>query len=106
MAIIDVNEQNFEKEITKFKGFAIVDCNAYWCGPCKMFEPIFEEVSNKYKSVKFASLNVDKNENLSARLEVNSIPIILFFKNGREIYRHIGFASKDIFEKMIKEIGI
>ena len=102
MAIIDVNELNFEKYVLKNKNIVVVDFNAYWCGSCRMLAPILEELSEKYKSIKFFGVDIDKNENLSARFEISSIPCVVFIKNGKEIARSVGFVAKEKLEDVIR----
>lgn len=90
---VHLNSENFEKEISK--GFVVVDFFAEWCGPCKSFAPIFEEVSKEYKGIKFCKLNVDSSPSISDKFGVRSIPTVIFFKDGKEVERSIGFMSKE-----------
>ena len=92
MALIQY-EKDFDKMIEKE---AVVDFYATWCGPCKMFGPIFEEVSNE-KNINFVKLDVDKHSNIAREYGVMSIPTIILFKDGKEIKRFTGFMSKDDF---------
>lgn len=93
--MININN-NFKEEITNFKGLTIVDFWAPWCGPCKMFGPIFENVSKTKKEIKFCKLNVDEDtEEISKKYGVMSIPTIILFKNGEELKRNIGFMDED-----------
>ena len=95
MKVIHI-ENNFKEEVLNYKGLSIVDFWAPWCGPCKMFGPIFEQVSNKYEDIKFCKLNVDEdNEAISREFGVMSIPTVIFFKDGKEIDRNIGFMSEN-----------
>lgn len=92
MALIHY-EKEFDKLIEKE---AVVDFYATWCGPCKMFVPIFEEVSND-KNKNFIKLDVDKHSDVAREYGVMSIPTIILFKDGKEAKRHTGFMSKDDF---------
>lgn len=88
--------KNFEDEILNSNGLTIVDFWAPWCGPCKMFGPIFENVSKEKSDIKFCKFNVDEDsENISKELGVMSIPTIILFKDGKEIKRNIGFMDED-----------
>ena len=81
MEIININN-DFEEQVKNYKGISIVDFWAPWCGPCKMFGPIFENVSKKFNSIKFCKLNIDEDENeVSRNLGVMSIPTTIIFKN-------------------------
>ena len=89
-------EKNFNNQVLDNKGLTIVDFWAPWCGPCKMFGPIFESVSKTKSNIKFCKLNVDEDsEGISKKLGVMSIPTIILFKDGKEIKRNIGFMDEN-----------
>lgn len=92
MALIHY-EKDFDKLIEKK---TVVDFYASWCGPCKMFGPIFEEVSNE-KNINFVKLDVDKYSDIAREYGVMSIPTIILFKDGKEVKRFTGFMVKDDF---------
>ena len=73
---------------------AVVDFYATWCGPCKMFGPVFEEVSNEF-NINFVKINVDDNADIARRYGVMTIPTIILFRNGEEVKRNIGYMSKE-----------
>lgn len=101
--MININN-NFKDEVTNNKGLTIVDFWAPWCGPCKMFGPIFESVSSIKNEVKFCKLNVDEDsENISKEYGVMSIPTVILFKDGKEINRNIGFMDEDSLKEFIGE---
>ena len=101
MAVITVNNNNFEEEVLKNEGKVLVDFNADWCGPCKMLGPILEEVSETIQDTKFVSVNIDDEDELSEKYNVVSIPCLVLFENGKEIKRSVGFISKDDIENLI-----
>ena len=101
MSVINGNESNFEKEVLKSKEKVLVDFNATWCGPCRMVGPIIEELSEEKKDVKFVSIDVDEEENLSMEYGVMSIPCLVLFESGKEIDRRVGFLSKEELEEFI-----
>lgn len=84
-------EDNFNDLI---KETAVVDFYATWCGPCKMFGPVFEEVAEG-NSVNFVKVDVDKNSDIAREYGVMTIPTVILFKDGREVKRNIGYMSKD-----------
>ena len=98
-------EKNFKNEVIESNEICVVDFWAPWCGPCKMFGPIFENASKKYKNIKFCKLNVDEDENeISNDFEVMSIPTIIVFKNGKEVKRNIGFLNPNDLDDFLGEI--
>ena len=91
-------EKDFDSLISKE---AVVDFYATWCGPCKMFGPIFENKANE-SSTNFIKLDVDKYSDIARRYGVMSIPTIIKFKEGKEIKRFTGFMNDEDFDKFIK----
>jgi len=102
--MLEVNEQNFEEEVTKSDKPVIVDFWAAWCGPCKMLGPVFEKVSQDMPEVKFAKLNVDENKDLQQKNAVMGIPCMIIFKNGEEVERIVGFQPEEKLKESIKNI--
>ena len=82
--------------------YLIIDVYADWCGPCKKFGPIFEEVSKELSSkYRFAKSNIDLDKYVSKTYKVSSVPTILFLKNGKEVGRAVGYMSKETFQAKI-----
>ena len=97
MALINC-EKEFDREILKD---TVVDFYATWCGPCKMFGPIFEEVANE-SDMNFVKLDVDRYSDIAREYGVMSIPTIILFSDGKEVKRYTGFMSKDQFTEFLK----
>jgi thioredoxin 1 len=97
--IIAVNDANFEDEVEKHDGLAIVDFWATWCGPCRTIAPILEQLSSEYEGkVKVTKLDVDANIKTGSRFNVRSIPTLLFFKGGKVVDQIIGAVPKGHIE--------
>lgn len=74
---------------------AVLDFSATWCGPCRMIAPVLEKLSEEMKGkVEFFTADVDENPNLAVRFAVQSIPALIFLKNGIEVGREIGFKPE------------
>lgn len=91
-------ENDFDNLI---KERAVVDFYATWCGPCKMFGPIFEELSEE-SDINFVKLDVDKNDDIARKYGVMTIPTVILFENGEEVKKHIGLMNKEELEEFIK----
>lgn len=102
MKIIDITNENFEKEVLKSDKKVLVDFNAKWCGPCRMLKPILDEVSEELDDVKIVSVNVDDCSDLARMYGIMSIPCLILIKNGAEVKRNIGLISRD---EIIRFIG-
>ncbi|MCL5434757.1 MAG: thioredoxin [Candidatus Marsarchaeota archaeon] len=102
MAVADVNSKDFEDEVLKSKIPVIVDIWAEWCGPCRMFSPIIDEVSEEYKGkVKFVKLNADENEAIAAKYNIMSIPTALLIEKGDVKAVNVGAIPKESLKKWI-----
>lgn len=86
---------SFNDEIVK-DSLVLVDFYADWCGPCKMFAPIMERVSNneKYSNVSFCKINIDENSEVASEYQIMSIPSLFAFKKGKVIDRSVGLLSE------------
>ncbi len=104
MATIDVNNDDFQKEVIDHKGVVLVDFHAEWCGPCKVTEPIIEGLSESMKDVKFVKVDVDANQDTAGKYSIFSIPTFLIFKNGELKNQFVGAQSKDNFINEINKV--
>jgi len=76
--------------------------SATWCGPCKMFSPVFDEVATQMGEYDFHKIDVDECEKLCEELEISTVPAVIIFKNGAEAKRRVGaFPSAPVFTKWI-----
>ncbi len=100
---LEINDNNFKSEIEDFKGSALIDFWAPWCGPCRMMGPIIDSLSEKFAGkVKIAKVNVDDSPNLAAKFNVSSIPTLVFFKDGQAIHTSLGVTPEPELEEQIK----
>ena len=104
MALTKITDSSFDQDVLKSNLPVLVDFYADWCGPCKMAEPILDELSETYKGkLNLVKINVDENQATSGKYGVMSIPTTILFKDGIEIGRQVGFGGKQSFEDLIKK---
>ena len=95
-----LNDENFTQEISS--GVTLVDFYADWCGPCRMMEPVIEELSKEMAGkAKIAKLDIEAAGQTTSTFNVTSIPTIILFKNGEEAERFVGVKSKDDLVRII-----
>ncbi|MEF8874238.1 MAG: thioredoxin [Candidatus Thermoplasmatota archaeon] len=100
---IKVNDNDFQETIDNYP-LVLVDFWAEWCGPCKMMEPVLEELAEEYQGeVVIAKMNVDNNQKVPNNFGVSSIPTLVLFKNGERVDRMIGALQKQQLEQKFEE---
>lgn len=93
--ICHVTDDSFEAEVLKSDKPVLVDYWAEWCGPCKMIEPILNELAGKYEGrLKIAKLNIDDNPSTPPKYGIRGIPTLMIFKNGDVEATKVGALSK------------
>lgn len=81
----------------------LVDFYATWCGPCKMQAPIIEKVKEEVgDSANVLKIDIDKNEEVARRYNVQSIPTLILFKNGEPVWRAVGLQQGDVLVDKIR----
>jgi len=101
--MVEVNQENFEKEVIKSQTPVLIDFWAPWCAPCKIMAPVVEELAEDFKgTLKVAKTNVDENPELATELSILNIPTLVIFKNGNEVSRIMGVNPKEALAAKIK----
>lgn len=82
---------------------ALIDFSATWCGPCRMLEPVLEEVSEELKGqVDFFNCDVDQNPDLAQKFGIMNIPALIILKDGKPVANTVGFQPKENLLEFIK----
>ncbi len=104
--IVTLTSANFETEVVKSTKPVLVDFCAEWCGPCKMVAPILDELAADYDGkVKIGKVNIDDHQSLAIQYRINSIPTLLFFKNGEIVDQVVGLKSKKDFKAKLDQLS-
>ena len=103
MATINVGEKEFETLITE-SPIVFVDFWAEWCGPCKMFGPVFEAASEKHPDVVFAKVDTEAEQSLAGAAGITSIPTLMAFRDGILLFRQPGALPAPSLEELIGAI--
>ena len=98
-----VNEKEFENEIIKKQGVYLVDFYATWCGPCQMIAPILEEISNSRAGYNIYKIDVDNNKELASKLNIDTIPTICIYKDGKLVDKQVGYKDKKQIIELIEK---
>lgn len=99
--VLKITKENFEAEVLKSDKKVVLDFWATWCGPCKMIAPVLEELAAERQDIKIGKVDVDTEGELAVRFGVMSIPTLVFFENGEEKNRVIGFHTKEELNELI-----
>ncbi len=101
----EATDDTFVEEVMNSITPVVADFWAEWCGPCRVVSPIIDELASEFEGrMKFVKVNVDQNPDTTAGYGVESIPTMVFIKNGKEMNRLIGAFPKDQYRKQLQKL--
>ena len=103
MSTVDLTLADFESTVTK-PGIVLVDFWAEWCGPCRMFGPIFEETSYEHDDIVFAKVDTEAEQEIAGGMGISSIPTLMAFKDGIIVFAQAGALPKPSLEDLIAQV--
>ena len=103
MPTIELTHASFGTYIEK-DGITLVDFWAEWCGPCKMFGPIFETASDKYPEITFGKVDTEAEQQLAGEAGISSIPTLMVFRDGILLYNNQGAIPAEALDEIISAV--
>lgn len=92
---LELNTENFKKEVMGCDKPVVIDFWAEWCGPCRMMSPVVDEIADEHPELKVCKVNVDEARELADKFSISAIPTIVMVKNGQTSSVSVGYKSKE-----------
>lgn len=103
MATIELGAANFDNTVLSNE-IVFVDFWAAWCGPCRSFAPVYEEVSEAHPDIVFGKVDTEAEQSLSASAQIRSIPTLMAFKSGTLIFSQSGALPASALEEVVAKV--
>jgi thioredoxin 1 len=100
MATLPLTEESFQQTVTQ-EGIVLVDFWASWCGPCRMFAPVYEAASETHDDITIASIDTEEQQMLAGALQISSIPTLMAFRDGVLVFRQAGALPAPALDELI-----
>jgi thioredoxin 1 len=100
MATVEVTADNF-KDMIETNGIVLLDFWAEWCGPCRMFAPVFEKASNEHADVVFGKIDTEAQQELAGAAGIQAIPTLMLFRDGILLFRESGALPPAALEELV-----
>jgi thioredoxin 1 len=103
MATVNLTEDTFDDTVTK-DGIVLVDYWAEWCGPCRMFAPVYEKASEKHSDIVFGKVDTEEEQGIPVVSTIRSIPTLQAFRDGILVFSQPGALPSATLEKVIAAV--
>lgn len=103
MATTDLNQESFQETI-EGNDIVLVDWWADWCGPCKMFAPVYDEVSQQHDDIVFGKIDTEDQQQLAAAAGISSIPTLMAFRENVLVFSQPGAINAQQLDQLIEQV--
>src|SRR5690554_1417829 len=105
-AIKHVSDATFQNDVLDAEGPVVVDFWAPWCGPCRLLSPVLEELATEFGGqIAFTKMNTDEHPGTPGRLGIRGIPTLIFYVDGQEVDRMVGFSAKPVLRQRLEALA-
>ncbi len=103
MAIVELTAENFN-DVAEKNPILIIDFWAPWCGPCRQFAPIYEEVAGEYPDIAFGKVNTEEQQDIAGYFNIQSIPTVMIIREGVIVFSQPGMLPKEGLKDVIEQV--